>query len=685
MGTCGVLVVRVALLVGTTLHLSAQDVPAAQAAQAAQAAPDQQVAQVAQLAPGAPAESRALRIELGPEGPASGACVLPFRGQVALTASRCDEAGRVTLADADGVDSLVLFGPPAIACVVPLAPDATDVSVPLIRLAGRVLVDGEAPRGPMSLGLAPLTGMARLSGEMLRTFGKELVENLRTTTDAQGRFDFGLVSTSLSGRIEGPRDLVSMAQDGARGRADNMVAFEHAGAELVLEFHALPCLIGRVVDARGEAVPGARYELHTVYDSRWSSGTSGSVDAAGGLRIPLYDEAMKEGVLQLSGPPGSGRRTLSLKKSVGDVNLGDIVLEPYAVLPVAVRDTEGRPIVGAIVYSPTGSARSDPSDSEGRILFTGVVDSEPQVRVAALGFQSMDVPSHAASKLPVDVVLQRLATLAIDVRAADGTPAEKLQLRLECDMPLFVDPAAGFDRPLQERLGANSVRGCTGTSGCCFASVYFCGGRALLTGLRDGVTIRASLTDRCGTELRPTESIVVTDRAQLTRSWQLSRSPRDVTVLVRAPDGSPVPNAPVAPACVDAVLNDREGRALLHDVFGDELSFEVRPPPASGLGRTEKLTRSIPPDGLIVVDVVPARTLVIEVVEEDGTPVDATVRLDGFGSFIVDGRRTGPGRYEAGGYGEGDVRITVSDGQRADARLHDTAVPVARFVLPTVH
>ncbi len=275
-----------------------------------------------------------------------------------------------------------------------------------------------------------------------------------------------------------PRTTASL-RTAAAGRAA-------APARIVLG--AGRAVVGRVVDGAGRPLPGAELILRRplVSDEAWrelpadvEAPRRAAADAAGRFRLPgltgRYDLTVRRrGSAPLELPvevgPGVGEiGDVGDIRDLGDVDLGDLTLEPGRTLEGRVVDTRGEPLAGAEVawtlFGPGGSYLREDPDAHGTTGGDGLF------RIADLAAgRHLDLtvhhPAHAPRKLlqlampepdaePLEIVLAPARVLAgrvVDGRGA-GVPGAQLY-RSRMNLSVFGGRSGGHDR-----LGATDAEG----------------------------------------------------------------------------------------------------------------------------------------------------------------------------------------------------------------------------------
>ncbi|MCB9898000.1 MAG: carboxypeptidase regulatory-like domain-containing protein [Planctomycetes bacterium] len=279
-------------------------------------------------------------------------------------------------------------------------------------------------------------------------------------------------------------------------------------------------LVGRVVDADGNPVPGATVRLHPSKAGRakldmpeqlffgsvrWDELPRTTTDADGrfvlrGADVVPVDEvvegrglsraALENGTLVVAWHaglrPGIG---VAAWRGEPECDTGEIVLAPGAALAARFVDARGEPIAGADLYIPPGGTRNTtkapgievahglahaPSDAEGRALLDGLWPGEFIARARAPGkaLLTREIVLVAGQTLDLgDVLLADGGVIAGVVRDERGEPLAGVQLKLrwtDVDTGLHwggEDPALRNMRLVVRSNRTEDVTGETGADG----------------------------------------------------------------------------------------------------------------------------------------------------------------------------------------------------------------------------
>lgn len=170
----------------------------------------------------------------------------------------------------------------------------------------------------------------------------------------------------------------------------------------------------------------------------------GDMDAVAQRRVPGRPVTMASGILSVSRfPAGRSRVTLHcpgyapFEREVevlpnAEADLRTILLEPGGRLEAMVRDPDGKPVANASLYVGNEADAyymrgvTVQSDESGKVVVSGISARADRVVVMADGFASTEVrlalPGDLLRTSPLPIVLQRGATLKVEVKTAEGKP-----------------------------------------------------------------------------------------------------------------------------------------------------------------------------------------------------------------------------------------------------------------------
>lgn len=274
-----------------------------------------------------------------------------------------------------------------------------------------------------------------------------------------GTFRFEGLPPDWRGRLKVSPDRFA---DGGR-----ILELEAPSSELNLALFSVPSFTGRVSSRSGS--PGA-----------WVSGTAmvrGGDDSRGAMAFTDTTpfQAREDGRFRIPMPRANQGGWNSVEVVIrmpgafahlvagpfpggGEVDLGDLILEPVRGIPFLVTDPHGRPVEGAMV-SIDGLAwavASDETGLEGLGELNDVPDRPLQIRAWALAYRDAVVTANPGDLL--EIVLEPLTMLVVSWDAFPGD-----ELRVTSTRPAFVeDPVErewlpGSSVPSSARAGSTSI------------------------------------------------------------------------------------------------------------------------------------------------------------------------------------------------------------------------------------
>jgi RNA polymerase sigma-70 factor (ECF subfamily) len=393
------------------------------------------------------------RIEIiDPDGrPAVGALVMIAIGTSPLTDTKTDAQGRIALAASREPAELYIGRANAFPHRADLVLDGEEHRVDLPRgleVSGRVRVGGSVPEHSLQVGLCS-NQLPFENKEMKAAFARLLACQypdylvLEQSTAVDGTFCWTGLPESWSGSIRIPWTY-TLPDAAKRSFGNQFLKCERPGSGLVLELEKMPCLKGRIVEARTRA-PLAR--AHVQAFVAWSDGgntteVGATADEAGRFETPLLEENFLTFELSsLTDANGLGTGSLKLQRSeIGPgLDLGDIPLERPESHDVqfVVRDPKGSAIPGAVANA--GKLVSQATDERG----LGALDSVPvetsSMRIYARGFWAGTVEIPRDAHDPLSVVLDPGNELAIELIGLSAYRQEDIELQLASEKPTFAN------------------------------------------------------------------------------------------------------------------------------------------------------------------------------------------------------------------------------------------------------
>lgn len=404
---------------------------------------------------------------------AGGACVLAAAGSIYWSFAR--GAGGIESASAAAPSAVIEeagsqeAAPPPAGERKPLDPPVASVPVsgsvgtPAAsverngtELSGTIFVDGRAPQWPIGLALEP-TILPVSPGDKLPRL-RVRRDELTLAPEQQGRFTFGPLSPSWSGR------LVVSGYTLANGESSFAIDAPRSG--LVLQLRSGPAVFGRILDPFGHPVPGleGRCQLRVgraeslVHEETLRF----ACRADGRFRIPCH------GVEESPGGEDWGSFTLRVEAEghgyldhetpafapADGLDLGELELEPLRALAFTVRDPQGTPIEGvfARVEGPFRGKRVPLTGADGSGVLELVPDRAVDVRFSA--FDHADRVVRADPREALEVVLEPLSVL--DLRLVGSLVGQANRVRLSSERAAFVWDESDWDERalLQVELGS---------------------------------------------------------------------------------------------------------------------------------------------------------------------------------------------------------------------------------------
>ena len=508
-------------------------------------------------------------------------------------------------------------------------------------VAGRLRLDG-GPPGEIA-GLALDVSEERERGSAWS----------RTHAAPDGSFRFEGVPADWSGNVLLPAHyrLARPDEHGRRTRAFPARAWDLA---LEIDVERVPTLRGRVLGAADRApVAGLRILLNANWgDSSYVDSTE--TDGQGRFRHPLRGDKLLE--LTLSGDNESGTiahatwdaTTLPGPDLRGDVDLGDLILQPARTAVVVVLDPDGRPFAGARVVERgqlLGRAVETGADGRAEVYLSDALES---LEVQARGYSIVSLPPPAPGT-QVEVRLRPANRLVIEVVDVHGMPWLRGRVRLSAARPPFAD---GRDTLDDYFVGAHAPLGTIMGRDRQGSFVYFTtdeSGRVELQSLEVGQAFELAVEDvlnavggrRSCTGLADAEHRV--ERLALEREgWR---------VTGRCVDGR---RAPLAGARVE-LRATLESLTLECDTEGSFASplllVETLRLRASAAGFADVVLDAVAPPAELELVLEPGRDLRVALHDERGVPVtvgDLNVRSPVTGTGWV-ARESQPGVFDFAG------------------------------------
>jgi hypothetical protein len=570
-------------------------------------------------------------------------------------------------------------------------------------LAGILVVDGAAPREPVTLTLTgdhPLLDYQDLPRDVreLLLANWERGTSLDGATRPDGGFAFAGLPDGRPWSIDLPDDLRA-ERVGPEGRIRAGDArFDRARTDLVIEARTLPLLIGRYVDRISrEPIAGVSATVRL-----WSAGSTVDLGVAPSdedgrfrkaLTVATRDEVEAEptkGELYVEPPPSHDPRELVFEPPRGSrtVDLGEIELEPAGVgeyeTHVIVEGARAVPAPGAhLSFAADPAARIVRTDETGAAVLRGREDWR-EVVIDALGFvtRHVDRPEDLAASTPWTVVLERGQLVNVQVEAAAESPSFR-GLIVE-----FTSPAQLFDEDVSweraRRVGAAALGSVSRRSGGSRAEFRVDEhGRASVDALNAGIPIHVALRDSLGVEIHRVPEFVLAPE-----EWRELRHYVDSTLACF--DGRVVDEQGIPIVGASVLINspggqggfsesDEAGRFRFENVSATTFDANVR---KWGYVHWFGQGISMPPEGPFEFRLERGRSVRVHVIDEDGRPVEASVTASSPSAGEIRAAREDDGIARLDDLASGPLTITAALGGRRYERAHSADEPECEIRVP---
>lgn len=339
-------------------------------------------------------------------------------------ASRSPGAGREASAPA----------PDAAAPAVALIPGEPDE---LLRVSGRVLVDGRPPEWPIELTLHPTLPRDPPRPDERRP--RQARPVLTLAPEQRGEFRFPPLPAAWRGSL--------LVADFELAGGGSSIPVQGPLPDLVIELRSAPEIVGRILSPDGQPVPGlqgtgelafgAHDEPASVIDSfRLKCRDDGRFripsrrqDGWGSFAFVFESEA---GYLR--------HRTPQFAASSG-LDLGELVLGRTHALEFTVRDSHGTPLAGAVArVEGVFASASAATDADGRGVLAWCPEQATSVRFSALAHADRVLSIEPGG--PCEVTLEPLAVLELTL---GNSMAQAKRVTLSAEGAAFVWDPDGWD------------------------------------------------------------------------------------------------------------------------------------------------------------------------------------------------------------------------------------------------
>jgi RNA polymerase sigma-70 factor (ECF subfamily) len=647
-----------------------------------------------------PLADRPTRIEVKDVdgAPVTGAKLVVFRGDEVLRSDETGETGGIEVSGEDGEAEVVVLaeGFSFRRAQVDLDQERCEITVGEgARLDGTLVVDGGPPKEPMELSLYSdrsffdVEGVPRSVWESLG-IAEGGPTALQVLVGEGGRFSVAGVQEDWSGKLNLPKGYAFADRVSPRSypSLETSVRLEAPRTGLRFEVHKYEAVVGRIVEPGSErGVAGAT--LTASIRGPWGDRLFGArADEGGRFRVPLDEDAFEALSVEFSAPDGRGRRSVSFETAgrLGPWEVGDLELAVVRDRIFEAKDLAGAPIAGAAALAVDGSAGTcERTDSHGRGLLREVSPEVTRVRVAALGFTSVEAAVPADPTAPVGVRLAPANRLDVLLRSPSGEVPADLKVAIEAEAAFFGGESRYPDRAHVAAGAARSTHGSRfGPRGGTLVFDTTQPGRWVFCDLRADVSLMLQVQDRYGTVLhREAVPPLAASEQRALEVW-VDPQPRVFAGRVLDTEGRPVVGASVllkvAEGRGDGAPTDGEGRFRFEGFHASEVDVRVEKP---GFVASTFERHPVPADGSEVeFRLSEGRSVRVRVEDERGRPVSAQVGVAG-----VDGAGARPilvekGVYECSNLPEAEVELLVQVGGRTYRQVHPATLSEARVVVP---
>jgi hypothetical protein len=315
-----------------------------------------------------------------------------------------------------------------------------------------VLVDGAPPQWPLELALEPDVPPPSTRAGVRR---KRLhPEQLTLVPEDRGAFAFDGLAPDWSGRLR--------VRDHTFANGESALRIGAPAADLLLQVHSGPSLVGRIVDPQGRAVAllEGGVELRFRTDARAGGiapaseirSRSFACRADGCFRIPCGAslETCSASIVIEDEAHGYLRHETASFSPMAGYDAGELALEPLRRVAFTVRDPSGAPIEGAFARVDGLSFRkvAPLSGADGSGVLELAPDRSVDLRFAAFAHADRVVRAEPGNAL--DVVLEPLAVL--DVRLLGSIAGQADRVVVRAPRAAFVWDESGWDESSRFQL-----------------------------------------------------------------------------------------------------------------------------------------------------------------------------------------------------------------------------------------
>lgn len=590
--------------------------------------------------------------------------VVVYSGLRVVSSGKTKKGGRYGLsAPVDGECAIVVGqdrAPTKIA--TPKLGETLTVAVPTgAACAGKVLIDGTSPRGPIDLQLTferslwQSLALPTAVREVLKRAGFA-PDHAARATDADGRFRFLGLSAGDDVMIEvRSTHLV----DRESGRAAKFLTTT-PNENVVIDLVSIPEIKGRVVAEDDRApIDGAQVVVsYTPKGGNAVSGLRSTTGRSGEFSIPTARGSVKF-EYEVRTPGGAVLPFPAMTHVFdGNLDLGDIAVPRDRRIEVILKNDLGEPIVGGFVHWKGAThTRSDPTDAGGKTRLT-LKNGGGVLRASALGHESAESETIvAATSAPIELVLERANRLRI--RAATDFDVTKLALsaRIVCETGPVFATAFGEPDPGQSPRSFELIN-LSGGNGA-GVRIPLRDGKVEIGPVRRAARFLISIRDDLGHELGRTVydmppsgdgEVIVPIRADFSRVFG------DVTDADGRPLAGAVVTVQAGGSSGQFVETGDDGAFAFVGSFAAKLTLAV-----SAIGYLQQTAADVPVPSTepIRFKLAPARSLTVTVKDGDGLPFDRVMVTAAWNGGKEIGMRFGRAQYRFRGLPDGVVQFTA--------------------------
>jgi hypothetical protein len=392
------------------------------------------------------------------------------------------------------------------------ASDGRAEAVALVDAPGPADSDADASAA-LPVGDAAIAGWIRLDGgppgeAVALTLNEQQDEDSdswsrlqEASSASDGRFRFEGLPEGWSGAVLLPHHYRRAGVE-ARGLEARTVRVRAGEVDLRVDVERLPTLRGRVLGALDRA-PAVDAEVG--FQAHWGDRltmSGGRTDGSGRFQLLLHGETLRELSLDCSAEDGASyvrkweAADLPPADARGDIDLGDLVLQPARSAWLTVLDPEGAPIEGALAVGRGSQARREfTTDAQGRTELQ-LASAPDGFEILARGFSTLEIDSPPPGA-EIEARLARANRLGIVVVDPAGESWADCTVQISAETAPFEGGREWIDVSLL--VDGDRFSG-AGRSRDRFFSEFATGsdGRVELQGLNAGLPLELSAHDALG-------------------------------------------------------------------------------------------------------------------------------------------------------------------------------------------